>query len=379
MTNEAIVIVDRDAAFRLRLQFMLEAGGYDVVTAESASEAQQLLEETPVAVALIGLPLGDEDTRSLVSDLGSASTDPECILLTEQTCLPELVELYDLGNVYNHHWKPLEEVGDLARDIGRAIERRALKRQNAYLLTELRDARDELRSQAEFLVQVEKLASLGHVCSSVVSEMKWPMTRLKEAARLAGFDEMEGLARRLLHRVDGLSSFAELRPRTYERVNLSELVEEALDLLLPALTERGVHTAISSETSNITVEGERGLLQQVVVNLVLNSLQAMPDGGLLTARIEMQGGDPGCAGLIIEDTGEGIAPDVLPHVFEPFYTTRPLGQGTGLGLSIVRSAVREHEGEIAIHSAVGQGTTVSITLPLVAAAVSTARAGVSVE
>jgi signal transduction histidine kinase len=118
------------------------------------------------------------------------------------------------------------------------------------------------------------------------------------------------------------------------------------------------------------------LLQQTLLNLCLNALHAMPNGGRLALRMDRVEVDarqcdghpaakPGLYTLIaVEDTGCGIPDDAKPRIFEPFFTTKPAGQGTGLGLALVYGAVRQHAGIIAVDSAVGEGTTFKIYLPV---------------
>jgi signal transduction histidine kinase len=366
MTNETILIVDDDEVFARRLQFVLETGGYETLTAASAAAARQATDAAPAAVVLVGLSPDEKSTRSLLHDLADHPSQPECILLAEPVSLPEIVELYDVGNIYNHRWKPLEEIGDLTRDIGRALERRALKRQKAYLLTELRDARDELRNQAEFLIQVEKLAALGHICAAITKDLEPSVNRLVETAQMAGLYEAERIGDGVLRHLSRLRAFVEPQCTQRTPVDLRILIEEALELLLPALTARGIRPAVSLETSDLTADVCAARVKHALSSILLNSLQAMPGGGELTIRAGCGDGPAGGLKLVVEDTGEGIPAEVLPYVFDAFYTTRPLGQGTGLGLSIVRSVVRDHDGEVSIYSVVGGGTSVTITLPAAA-------------
>jgi signal transduction histidine kinase len=97
------------------------------------------------------------------------------------------------------------------------------------------------------------------------------------------------------------------------------------------------------------------------MNLVTNAVQAMDGQGRLTLRVRREGGRVAVA---VSDTGCGIAPEDLPRVTDPFFTTKPVGQGTGLGLSIVRRIVEEHGGELDVSSRVGQGTTITVRLPV---------------
>jgi signal transduction histidine kinase len=102
-------------------------------------------------------------------------------------------------------------------------------------------------------------------------------------------------------------------------------------------------------------------INQVFMNLVTNAVQAMDGQGRLTLRVRREGGRIAVA---VADTGCGIAPEDLARVTDPFFTTKPVGQGTGLGLSIVRRIVEEHGGELDVSSRVGQGTTITVRLPV---------------
>jgi signal transduction histidine kinase len=114
------------------------------------------------------------------------------------------------------------------------------------------------------------------------------------------------------------------------------------------------------------IHADRELLRQLFLNLLTNASDAMPQGGTLTIRVAAGVLESGAPALVMEfvDTGVGIAPDDLPKVLEPFFTTKPEGKGTGLGLPICRRIVQEHHGTFTIVSDVGQGTTVRIVLPM---------------
>jgi signal transduction histidine kinase len=112
------------------------------------------------------------------------------------------------------------------------------------------------------------------------------------------------------------------------------------------------------------VAADRGQLLQVLINLVLNAIDATPAGGRITlaARSGARAGREGVA-VTVSDTGSGIPPEVLGKIFDAFYTTKPTGEGTGLGLSICRDIVRDHEGAIEVRSAPGGGSTFTVWLP----------------
>jgi two-component system NtrC family sensor kinase len=103
-------------------------------------------------------------------------------------------------------------------------------------------------------------------------------------------------------------------------------------------------------------------LQQVFLNLFINAIQAMPDGGSLLIKVHTEDGH--WLKIEIEDTGLGIEPEHLPRIFDPFYTTKEVGRGTGLGLSVTYGIIEKHGGHIEAHSQKGQGTSFTITLPI---------------
>ncbi len=178
-------------------------------------------------------------------------------------------------------------------------------------------------------------------------------TTLHRRTRIVG-DEI-GRLNRLL------TEFLELaRPRdiAHEPVHLAKLVDDVLDLERATADGAGVRIERDIAPDGCVAIGDREKLKQVVLNLVVNALEAMRGGGTLTARVVPR---PGWVTLSIIDTGVGIEPASLGSIFDPFFTTKE--GGTGLGLSIVRQVVDRHHGRVSIESERGKGTTVSVELP----------------
>ena len=158
-----------------------------------------------------------------------------------------------------------------------------------------------------------------------------------------------------------LTEFLELaRPRGIARepVHVGNLVADVLDLEHDSARERGVTVKREIAQDGCVAIGDREKLKQVVINLVINALEAMKTGGSLTARVS---GESDRVLVAIIDTGLGIEPQVLANVFDPFFTTKEAG--TGLGLSIVRKIIDQHGGEVTIHSERGLGTRVEVSIP----------------
>jgi len=147
-------------------------------------------------------------------------------------------------------------------------------------------------------------------------------------------------------------------------VALPGVVERLLPLLRHAARRHGVVLDATLPRDLPPIRVDPNQLQQVLINLIMNAVQAAEPGGRvrLTAARADEGGRLGVA-ISVRDTGGGIAPEILPRIFEPFFTTKPAGQGTGLGLAICRDIVKEHGGEIRVDSQPGQGTMVMVWLP----------------
>ena len=108
------------------------------------------------------------------------------------------------------------------------------------------------------------------------------------------------------------------------------------------------------------VLGDSDQMSQVMINLIMNALHAMPDGGMLRITLGSEGG---MAKLTVSDTGHGIPDDVVSKIFDPFFTTKEFGKGTGLGLTVVKGIIEEHHGSIEVESEPGKGTTFTVLLP----------------
>jgi PAS domain S-box-containing protein len=256
------------------------------------------------------------------------------------------------------HLSRSRETSDLVFGIGidvterRALERRAADAEALSAMGELAmNLAHEIRNPLN--AAVLQLHLLTRSLDRLAAEES-TRSALKERTRIVG-DEIGRLS--LL-----LTDFLELaRPRGIARepVHLSQLAEEVLDLHEESARRKSVVVERELPSDGCVVLGDRAKLKQVTTNLVVNAIEAMKDGGTLTVRVKTQGER---ITMLIEDTGPGIAPEVLARVFDPFFTTKEAG--TGLGLSIVRKIVDQHAGEVELRSTPGTGVRVTITIPL---------------
>ena len=157
---------------------------------------------------------------------------------------------------------------------------------------------------------------------------------------------------------DQLMTFARSGPHTPQVIDMARALRDMTKPLSALL--RGTHTLdVDVRGEGMLVKADPAQLDQVVMNLVVNARDAMPDGGTVSVGLE---GTPGTAVLTVRDTGTGIQPELVERIFEPFYTTK--GHGNGLGLSTVHSIVEQNGGDIAVESG-SEGTTFTISLPRV--------------
>jgi signal transduction histidine kinase len=235
---------------------------------------------------------------------------------------------------------------------------------NASLYQQAREAGEGLRAS-------EKLAALGRLSAGLAHELRNPLNTLNvltyamaQQAPAAGYsttdlEVIQSEIRRMTLLLDQFLEFARPRAPAFRRQRVQEIIEETLLLVGPEARKRrvAIERLVDQDIPPIWADGDQ--IKQVLLNLVLNALQAMPGGGTLTVRLGIAGG-----GVVTEirDTGAGVPPEIRERLFEPFFTTRD--GGTGLGLPIALRIVEGHSGDLRIESEPGAGTTATVWLPL---------------
>ena len=144
-------------------------------------------------------------------------------------------------------------------------------------------------------------------------------------------------------------------------VNIKSLLNEISEILKPICLKTGTSINLKIK-NNVAVVGDSDMLELVLSDICMNAIDAMPKGGKLTVNVSAD--KNGNCNIILKDTGTGIPKEILPQVFEPFYSTKPSGKGTGLGLSVAKRIIQDHRGKIHIKSTEGKGTDVKISLPI---------------
>jgi two-component system NtrC family sensor kinase len=247
-------------------------------------------------------------------------------------------------------------------------------------LREIRKLEREISDQARILHQ-DKMISLGRLAASVVHEINNPLSGILNYLRLMGriirqgplaedrrekFQRYLALVENETNRcsqiVSSLLSFSRVSPPVFGRVRIDELLSRCVLLSRHKLELSNIRLEISSPDNLPPVEGDFNQLQQCVINLIFNAIDAMPDGGTLNLSSRYDK-DHGTVIVMVKDSGRGICAQDLPRIFEPFFTTKNEGYGVGLGLSTVYGIIERHKGNIKVESGPGRGAAFMIELP----------------
>jgi len=225
------------------------------------------------------------------------------------------------------------------------------------------------------IIQSERLAAMGQMIGGFAHELNNPLTSILGMSELLQEGEapesvrkqmvvLQQQARRAAEIVQNLMYFSRPPAPGKSPIDLGELVQRTLHLHAYSLRKNNITVDFLKEASIPAVSGDAHQLMQVFLNLILNSEQAMRevrDRGTLRIRIEK---NEKSVAVTFQDDGPGISPEILPNIFDPFYTTKRPGRGTGLGLSICKAILREHSGNVEAASGPGGGAVFTVTLPL---------------
>jgi signal transduction histidine kinase len=356
--QRTVLCVDDNADFVDNLKEILGDVGYGV---RSASSCQEALERGAPGfdVALVDVRLPDGDGIALTSKLRTVAPDAQFIMLTGFATLESAAAAVRAG-AWAYLMKPCA-TPELLMTVEQAMR-------HVGILDEKRDFQNRARV-------AEKLAAIGTLTAGLSHEIKNPLNaaalqlavlerrikRLPPEAQQSLFDPLKLVQDEITRLNRVLEEFLQFaRPREIRPVplDLCAIVTRVMDLMEPE-AERARVKLERHFRSPLMMAGDDGRLQQAVVNLVLNAIQATPPDGFVAVQAEPQHGR---VSLVIEDSGTGISEDVRKHIFEPFFTTK--SGGSGIGLALVHSIVEQHQGTISVEPRAGGGTRFRLLFPV---------------
>lgn len=282
-----------------------------------------------------------------------------------------------------------DEIGELAAEMNQMSEQLARVNQEISAATTARImAIEQLR-------HADRLSTVGKLASGIAHELGTPLNVVSGRAQLIldstddtdrarvqvrQVADVAAHARIIVEQTERISAiirqlldFARRRGANKTRCDLRQVVTESVAILTALASKSKVTIQVESESDLPAAPIDASQIQQVLINVVVNAIQSMPDGGEIAVRLRFSDeapplGDGITQGERVEisvlDQGTGIGDEVLPHIFEPFFTTKPLGQSTGLGLSVAYGIVQDHGGFITVKSQLGRGTRFAIHLPV---------------
>jgi PAS domain S-box-containing protein len=267
------------------------------------------------------------------------------------------------------------------RQLNQQLEQRVRERtaELEKTLAQLQGKNEEVSVISQQLWQAAKLASVGELAASIAHEINNPLATVSlrmesilaqtpnDDSRRRALEIVEQETERMGKLIANLLQFSR---QSQERVSTVEIPAElslTMELVQPHFRQRRIDVVRDFQEPIPPIFADRQKLRQVFLNILTNAGDAMPKGGTLTMRVKPEtiADNTPAVEIVFADTGTGIAPEQLQKVMEPFFTTKPEGKGTGLGLAICRRIVQEHDGQIAMQSELGKGTSVRILLPVV--------------
>ncbi|OYT73989.1 MAG: hypothetical protein CFK48_00405 [Armatimonadetes bacterium CP1_7O] len=380
---ERVLIVDDEEDLRYIYTRQLRNDGYLLDTAADGEEAIQKIQTNEYAVILTDMRMPRKDGLAVIAAAREHLPETEIIVLTGHGSLENALQAFKAGNIFEYLLKPLDDIGVLNTVVARALERRNLRKHNRELFEQLQRAYEELRQKSEALIQQEKMSAIGTLAAGVAHELNNPLTAVVGFAQLIteklrtsrptnwSDTEYERVIQALENLVNGahrsrdivgsLLRFARAsRPDARSLIDLNQVLRDAFVFTEHLLLRNGITLEKQLATDLPPIWGNAARLQHVFTNLLINAQQATPSGGVVRVITE-RSEEPKGVWTYVEDTGEGIAPEELDKIFEPFYTRKQ--EGTGLGLSIAKQIVEEHGGEIRVASELGKGARFSVFLP----------------
>jgi two-component system NtrC family sensor kinase len=308
-------------------------------------------------------------------------------------------ELADGNLGYQLEVDSTDEAGELASSFNRmSLQLRAANEEIVAWAKTLEDRVDqktrELKRAHEHVLHVEKMATIGKMAAVVAHEINNPLSGILVYAKLLKkwiqrgeaetskkndaeqcLDLIADESRRCGDLVKNLLTFSHTSPMNVQTTDLNTVVDRSVRLVAHQLELNGVELHLDLPSNLPAIQCDPGQIEQVLLALIMNAIDAMPRGGNLWVSTRM-GDESDELAIEVRDDGSGIPPEILPNIFEPFLTTKETGKSVGLGLAVSQNIIEGHRGRVDVHSEVGKGTTFTVTLPVEGGGVPLVASGV---
>jgi two-component system, NtrC family, sensor kinase len=320
-------------------------------------------------LATLSLESGERRTVLVVATVGAIAICAVLVLTLSIVFSRPMLELQDkIQRVRDGDLDVTVSFADRTDEIGK------LGRNFNEMVAQLRESRAEIeRLHNTQMSRAEHLATLGELAAGLAHEIRNPLAGIAGVMDIIGRDlpekspardvlkDVRQEVMRVNRIVSDLLETARPRPAEYRAADLNATAEHALIFARQQALSHPVKVELHKYDGQLLVEHDTGQIHQVLLNLMLNAIQAMDEGGPGQVDVTVQARD-GLAVVSVCDTGKGIKPEHLANIFRPFFTTK--GHGTGLGLSLARRIVEDHGGKILVESEMGKGSTFKVLLPV---------------
>jgi len=371
MDNIRLLLIDDEDDFRQTLSKRLARRGFVVEQASDGMQGLALLEAGNFNVVVLDVKMPGMSGMEVLQKIKGRFAAIEVILLTGHATTASGVEGIKSG-AFDYLTKPIE-LDHLATKITQAREKtlrlEAERRESEY--------RKKIEQQ---MIATERLASLGTLATGVAHEINNPLAIISESAgwmkQLLARDEFKGMfrrqdfqlaldkveksverAKRITHQLLG---FVRKSGSSFSQVNLAGLIEEAVQLIEHETKTRNIQIIRNITATPGTVWSDPFRIRQALINLLTNAVHAVGSEGVITLTLKDTGDQ---VEITVSDSGPGIPPENLARIFEPFFSTKSLGEGTGLGLFVTRGIIEKLGGTVGVDSQVGRGASFCIRLP----------------
>jgi signal transduction histidine kinase len=385
VAKATVVVIDDDPQILELTEVILSKKGYRVVTATTARKGMEYISSLAPELALLDYMMPEMDGLATLREIRVHYPDTYVIIFTGKGNEEIAVELMK-GGASEYILKPfnnrdlLDRLDKVLRIRDIELHNRALQQEQVKLLEEIdtwnqelhkrvREKTEALQKAQSEIVQTEKLATLGYLSAGMAHEIRNPLNSISLFVQLirqgAADPEHQEYLGKILKEIDRIDSIicklldASRRTRSIScDVQIQQVVDNAIDAFLPQIETAKIHVERRYQGIPAPIKADPSELEQIFTNLFLNALDEMPDGGRLDIEISERDGR---VVVRVGDSGSGIPDDVLPHIFDPFYTTK--ARGTGMGLPVVQRIARIYEGNIAVEKSSPEGTIFRLEFP----------------